>query len=135
MRSRSSKSNHFVSRPNSVPVRVWSKSVQWLRRCRQEATRTPMPKGSAPRAICSPPLRFGDSVWSWVLYKPCLERGRCLNCVWNKIYRLEIHVKTPVLVSLISIPHGRTSTTGLQHWHGLGERENKTHIQFYTFSF
>ena len=135
MRSRSSKSNHFFPRPNNVPVQVSSKSTQWFRGCRQEATRTPMPKESAPKAICSPPLRFGDSVWSWVLYKSCLERGRCLNCVWNKIYRLEIHVQTPVPVSLTSIPHGSTLTTGLQHWHGLGELESKTHIKFYTFPF
>ena len=66
---------------------------------------------------------------------PCLERGRCLNCVWNKVYRLEIYVLTPAPVSLISIPHGSVPTPGLQHWHGIGELESETHIKLYMFSF
>ena len=67
--------------------------------------------------------------------KPCLERGRCLNCVWNKVYMLEIYVLTTTPVSLTSIPHGSAPppTPGLRHWHGLGELESKTHIKLYVF--
>ena len=37
------KINHFFLHPNNVPVQVWSKSTQWFRRYRHEATRTPTP--------------------------------------------------------------------------------------------
>ena len=100
MRSRSPKSNYFFSRPNNVPVQVWSKPTQWFRRCKHEGKRTPTLKGSVPKAICHSPLRLGDKIKGQCLelglvYKPCLERGRCMNCVWNKVYRLEIYVLTP----------------------------------------
>ena len=67
------------------------------------------------------------------MYKPCLERGRFLNCILNKVYRLEIYVLTPVSVSLASIPNGSASTPGLQHWHGLEELEN--YVKSYMLSF
>ena len=81
----------------------------------------------------APPLRLGDIMKGQCLelgfvYKPCLERGRCLNCVWNKVYRLESYVLTPAPVSLISIQQGSAPTSGLQHRHGLGELESKTHM-------
>ena len=54
---------------------------------------------------------------------------------WNKVYRLEIYVLTPAQVSLISIQYRSAQTPGLQHWHGLGEVESKSHIKLYMFSF
>ena len=65
-----------------------------------------------------------------LVYKPCLETGRCLNCVWDKVYRLEIYVLTPAPVSLISIPHGGAPTPGCST--GMA---SKTHIKLYMFSF
>ena len=45
------------------------------------------------------------------------------------------YILTPVPVSLISIPHGSAPPTlRLQHWHGLGDLERKTH-KLYMFSF
>ena len=70
--------------------------------------------------------------WGWV-YKPCLERGRWLNCGWNGIRGSKIVYPNTCTSLLVSIPH--RNTPGLQIRHGLGVLESKTHNFYMHFLF